>query len=146
MLLGQIHRVPHDDFFVIPLQCPEQTPIPVHHHKPKPVLSRQQPTQVLSVEFAVTELNGNIDRSLRFEVNDHLLLALFSHDHAHLEHEAVFGTTGVQFESLLRRHDRVQHRLPRALGLDVRCNPVFLCQFYNSVTYLLFGRNDYRHN
>jgi len=90
VFLGQVHGLAHDDFLVSAHQRSEQTAVSVHDDEAELVFRVQQRPQVLSVEFAIAELNRYVDWALRFKVDDDLLLSLLGHDCAYLEHQSVF--------------------------------------------------------
>ena len=128
VLLGQVHGELVEDVPGVPLQCPEQSSVSVHHDEAEsegflvfkessvspgqdsPVVVSQEGGESFCVELVITEIQGGVDRFEWLEVNVDFLLLPFLGDYRttvdNLDHDSYSG---------LRDHNRIAS-LTRPLG------------------------------
>ena len=112
VLLRQVHSELVEDVPGVPLQCPEQSSVTVHHDETEseeeivsqgegsdrpsedsPVVVSQEGCEGFCVELVITEIQGGVDRFEWLEVNVDFLLLPFLCDYRttvnHLNHKTV---------------------------------------------------------
>lgn len=126
---------------------PRPTPIAIRGDEESPG-SRcclEERLESLGVELVVAEVEGCIDGLERFKVDGHfLLLVLLCKDCTAVHNQTKFGDTVVQFEALLGRFDRREHREAVDAGLNVlRCTEL-IAKHLLGASDIVFWRQDER--